>query len=313
MDNFLLCFDAVFPLLLLMLLGYWLRRIEFIPKSGFDAIDKLCFKIFVPVMLFSNVYNADFSRQFHPDATIFMELSILGTFLVSFWLVPRLMPGSRENIATVVHGVCHGNLAVLGIPLISNLFGDSGMAVYSILLACTSPLINPLMVFEHVYFQGEKIKPAKLIVNVFRSPFLIGTLAGLACKILGLRFPVFFQTTISNIKAIASPLCLIALGGSFSFSSNRGLTGMVVSSVLAKCVLVPAVVLGIVVALGFRGVILASLLVIFSCPSAAATYSFCTGYCGNPRLASQIVVYTTAFSIFSMFFWLFLFHQLGLL
>lgn len=313
MDNFLLCFNAVFPLLLLMLLGYWLKHIEFIPKSGFDAIDKLCFKIFVPVMLFSNVYNADFSQQFHLDATIFMELSILGIFLVSFWLVPRLIPGSRENIATVVHGVCHGNLAVLGIPLISNLFGDSGMAVYSILLACTSPLINPLMVFEHVYFQGEQIKPAKLIAQVFRSPFLVGTLAGLASKILGLQFPVFFQTTISNIKAIASPLCLIALGGSFAFSSSQSMTRMVISSVLAKCILIPGVVLGVAIVLGFRGIILASLLVIFSCPSAAATYSFCTGYCGNPKLASQIVVYTTVFSIFTMFWWLFLFLQLRLL
>ena len=313
MDNFLLCFNAIVPLLLLMLLGYWLKRVNFIPKAGFDAMDKLCFKILVPTMLFSNVYGADFSRQFHLNATVFMELSILGTFLVSFFLVPRVMAGSREDIATVIHGVCHGNLAVLGIPLISNLFGDGGMAVYSILLACTTPLINPLMVFEHVYFQGHRIKPGRLIVNVFSSPFLVGTLAGLTCKIVGIRFPLFLQTTISNIKAIASPLCLIALGGSFSFGSIRGMAGKVVGSVLTKCVLIPMVVLGIAVALGFRGVVLASLLVIFSCPSAAATYSFCTGYCGNPGLASQIVVYTTAFSILSMFCWVFLFLQLGLL
>ena len=71
-------------------------------------------------------------------------------------------------------------------------------------------------------------------------------------------------------------------------------------------------ILGFAVLLGFRGVALASLLVIFACPSAAATYSFCTGYCGDPELASQLVVYTTVFSIFSMFCWLFLFLQLGL-
>jgi predicted permease len=87
----------------------------------------------------------------------------------------------------------------------------------------------------------------------------------------------------------------------------------VVNSVLIKCVWIPAVVLGIAVALGFRGLLLASMMVIFCCPSAGATYSFCAGYCGNPRMASQIVVYSTAFSIFSMFLWLFAFLQLGLL
>ena len=313
MSNLLLCFHAIMPLLLLMLLGYFLKRIDFIPKAGFDAIDKLCFKIFVPVMLFNNVYTADFSQAFNLQAVIFMELAIIGTFLISFFLTPKLMPGSKENIATVVHGLCHGNLAVLGVPLITNLFGESGMVVYSIMLACTSPIINPLMVYEHIYFQGDKIKPRQLILNVLKSPFLIGTLSGLACKLLGIEFPTFLRTAITNVKSIASPLCLIALGGSFSFGSIRGIVGPVVHTVLAKCVWIPMIVLGIAVALGFRGIILASLMVIFCCPSAAATYSFCIGYCGSPQLASQIVVYSTAFSIVSMFLWLFAFLQSGLL
>lgn len=313
MENLLLCFHAIMPLLLLMLLGYFLKQIHFIPKSGFDAIDKLCFKIFVPVMLFNNVYTADFSTEFNLQAILVMEAGIIGTFLVSFFLTPKLMKRSKEDIATVVHGICHGNLAVLGMPLITNLFGQSGVAVYSIMLACTSPIINPLMVFEHVYFQGDKIKPGRLILNVLQSPFLIGTLSGLACKLLGISFPAFMQTAITNVKSIASPLCLIALGGSFSFGSIKGMVGPVVHSVLAKCIWVPAVVLGIAVALGFRGLVLASLMVIFCCPSAAATYSFCTGYCGNPQMASQIVVYSTAFSIFSMFLWIFAFLQMGLL
>lgn len=313
MDNLLLCFHAIMPLLLLMLLGYFLKQIQFIPKAGFDAIDKLCFKIFVPVMLFNNVYTADFDTALNVPAIIFLELAILGTFLVAFFLTPRLIPNSKENVATVVHAVCHGNLAVLGIPLITNLFGESGMVVYSILLASTSPLINPLMVYEHIYFQGDRIKPGRLLLNVLKSPFLVGTLLGLACKLLGIEFPTFLRTAITNVKSIASPLCLIALGGSFSFGSIKGMVGPVVHSVLAKCVWIPMVVLGIAVLLGFRGIVLASLMVIFCCPSAAATYSFCTGYCGNPQLASQIVVYSTAFSILSMFLWLFSFLQLGLL
>lgn len=314
MDNFQLCFNAIAPLLLLMLLGYGLKQTHFISSVGFAAMDKLCFKILVPTMLFSNVYNADFSTQFHLDAIFFLEAGIAGTFLVAFFGVPRLMRhSSKENIATVIHGVCHGNLAVLGLPLIGNLFGPDQAAVYSILVACSSPLINPLMVFEHVYFQGDKVSLWKLLKNIFSSPFLVGTLLGMACKFLGIQFPLFINTTIANVKSTASPLCLIALGGSFSFGQIRGFLPVVIHSVLAKCVWIPAVVLGIAILLGFRGLVLASLLVIFSCPCAAATYSFCTGYCGNPELASQIVVYCTLFSIFSMFCWLFAFLQLGLL
>ena len=313
MENLLLCFHAIMPLLLLMLLGYFLKRIQFIPKSGFDALDKLCFKIFIPVLLFNNVYTADFSSGLDLKACVFVVLGVVGVFLTVFTVTPKLMKRGNDENATVVHGICHGNMAVLGIPLITNLFGESGVAVYSIILACASPVVNSLIVFEHVYFQGDKVKPGRLIWNVVKSPFVVGTLSGLACKLLGIRFPVFMQTAITNVKSIASPLCLIALGGSFSFGSIKGMVAPVVNSVLTKCIWVPAVVLGIAVALGFRGLVLASLMVIFCCPSAAATYSFCTGYCGNPQMASQIVVYSTTFSIFSMFLWLFAFLQLGLL
>ncbi len=311
MDHFLLCFNAIMPLLLLMLLGYGLRQWGFLSQEGFDAMDKLCFQVLIPAMLFANVYGADFSTQFHLDAVVFMELALVVIFVVSYLAVPRLMP-DRADAAAVIHGICHGNLAVLGMPLILNLFGEGEVAVYSIMMACTSPLVNPLMVFEHVSLGGETVRPGKLVRNIFTSPYLVGTLAGIACKVLGITFPVFLDTTISNLKSIASPLCLIALGGSFTFQSIRGHFAQVVHSVLFKCVWIPAVVLGIAVALGFRGIVLASLLVIFCCPSAAATYSFCTGYCGNASLASQIVVYSTVFSIVSMFLWLFAFLQLGL-
>lgn len=314
MENLRLCFNAIMPLLLLMLLGYLLKRIDFIPKAGFDAIDKLCFRIFIPVVLFSNVYGADFSTQFYAGAMGFMAAATLGYFLVAFFITPRVMAKSaKEDITTVIHGACHGNLAVLGMPLISNLFGQEGLAVYSIMLACASPLINACMVFQHLYFRGDRIRPLRLIWNVIKSPFVVGTLAGLACKVLGIQFPVFAQTALSSVKSLATPLCLIGLGGSFAFSNIRQYFGKVAWSVAVKCILIPAVVLGIAVALGFRGLVLASLMVLFCCPSAASTYSFCAGYGGNPPLASQIVVYSTVFSMASMFVWVFAFLQLGLI
>lgn len=311
MSNFALCFNAIMPLLLLMILGTFLKRIRFIPDAGFAAIDKLCFKIFIPVMLFSNVYHSDFSKDFNPGAVLYMEAALLTVFTVSFFLIPRVFKCSNEISATLVHALCHGNLAVLGLPLIQNLFGAEQMAVYSILVACTSPVINPLMVYEHIYFGGNKLSPGKMVLDILKSPFLIGTLLGLFCNILGVRLPVFAETAVSNVRSIASPLCLIALGGSFKLSKGSGQTGYALWATVLKCVIIPAAIMFGAVALGFRGIVLASLMVIFCCPCATATYSFCTGYCGSPSLAAQTVVIATMFSMFSMFGWLMLFLNLG--
>ena len=179
MENLSLCFHAIGPLLLLILLGYYLKRIHFIPKAGFDALDKLCFRIFIPVMLFYNVYTADFSTAFHFPAIAYMVSAMVITFFAAFFLIPRLIPGRNADIATVIQGVCHGNLAVLGMPLITTLFGEGDAAVYSIMLACSSPLMNPLIVYERVHFQGDTVRFRDLLRKVFTSPYLVGTLAGI--------------------------------------------------------------------------------------------------------------------------------------
>ena len=84
MDNFLLCLNAILPLLLLMLLGYGLRRSGMISHEGFSAMDKLCFRILIPAMLFSNVYHADFHSDLYPQAIVFMCLRCSRPFCSRF-------------------------------------------------------------------------------------------------------------------------------------------------------------------------------------------------------------------------------------
>jgi len=95
MGHFLLCFNAIMPMLLLMLFGLFLKRIRFIPDAGFAAMDRLCFKIFIPAVLFSNVYHADFSKDFQLKAVVFMELALIFVFLLSFYLVPRALKNAE--------------------------------------------------------------------------------------------------------------------------------------------------------------------------------------------------------------------------
>ena len=153
MEHFLLCCNGILPILLLMLLGYGLRRLPVLDADVFSGLDRLCFRILIPAMLFVSVYTADFSTAFQPSAMAFVVLAVVGNFLLVFLLVPRWMPDPADA-ATTVHGLCHTNMAALGIPLIVNLFGQSQLAVYSILMAFASPLVNALMVFEHLYFQA---------------------------------------------------------------------------------------------------------------------------------------------------------------
>jgi len=312
MENLLLCFNAITPLLLLILLGYFLKRIQFLSQNDIEAFDKFCFKIAIPVMLFYNVYNADFTHGFDFSLILFMASGYLVVFFLSYFIVPRIVHDVDDAI-TIIHGICHGNLAVIGLPLIINLFGENNITVYSILVACTSPIINPLMVFEHEKLAGKEIKLPVLLKNMISSPFLVGTLTGLVAHFLPVQIPSFIMTSVKAMRDMATPLCLVALGGTFAFSDFKKYSKEVISSLLLRCVIIPGIIFAVAVAVGYRGIVLASLMVIFASPSATATYSYCASYSGNSKLAAQIVMYSSLFSILTIFLWMFSFLQLGLI
>ena len=51
--------NAIFPILLLILLGYFLKRWKFVNEDFLKLGNKLVFNICLPAMLFINVYNIE--------------------------------------------------------------------------------------------------------------------------------------------------------------------------------------------------------------------------------------------------------------
>ncbi len=311
MKNFLLTFNGIMPIVCLIAFGYFLKRIRFLSAEGFKQIDKLCFKYLIPIMLFHNIFTADLSSILNWNVILFMEAGLAATFLFSMLIVP-LITDTPEKKATVVHGFGHGNLAVMGIPLISSMFGAEEVALYTVMVAASSPLVNGFMVYEHTHYDKKHLNFPELLKKIFSSPYLCATLIGLALNLLGVKFPAFLNTAVVNIKGIASPLCLISMGGAFEFSGFREYKKEIIWSCIIRCIVIPAAVLSAAALAGFRGAPMLALTIIFTCPSAVATYSYSVGMCGDPKCASQIVVYTTVFSLFTIFAWLFAMLQLGM-
>ena len=59
MESFIFALNAVLPLISMALIGYLLVRIGFLPDGVSKLFNKMVFRIFLPCMLFSNVYKID--------------------------------------------------------------------------------------------------------------------------------------------------------------------------------------------------------------------------------------------------------------
>ena len=58
MENLILSFEVVLPLLIMMMLGLFLRSVHLVSDSTVKQLNNVVFRVFLPVLLFCNVYPA---------------------------------------------------------------------------------------------------------------------------------------------------------------------------------------------------------------------------------------------------------------
>ena len=65
MENLVLSFTVVFSLFVQLVLGYGLKRIKLLDDHTLGVCNKLVFRVFLPCLLFLNVYRADLAQVFN--------------------------------------------------------------------------------------------------------------------------------------------------------------------------------------------------------------------------------------------------------
>lgn len=302
--------NAVLPMCLIMALGYGTRRLGWIRREEISAINKIAFRIFLPCLLYYNVYCSDLSGSFDPLLMAYAVGGVLLTFGLSlgYTLLTEKLP---ERRGVMIQGMFRSNYVIMGIPVATALLGADQLGTVSILIAIVVPLFNMLSVVVLEVFRGQKPKPLHILGQIAKNPLVIGSVLGILTLAAGIRLPHILEQTIQNISAIASPLQLFLLGAFFQFSGLKTYRRELVTVSAAKLIVAPGLFLGLGALLGFRGVAFVSLIGVFASPTAVNSFTMAQQMGGDAELAGDIVVTTSAVSILTMFLWIFLFKSLG--
>lgn len=312
MENLILSFNVVLPLFLMMILGYLLKKINMFDEVTLKTMNNIAFKVFLPTLLFYNVYNTNLGGVFNPKLMAFAAAAIIISFSLLCVIIPII---EKDNLkrGVMIQGIFRSNFVIFGIPVIVSLFGEEYSGVTSLLIAVVIPLFNLLAVCSLEIFRGGKINVKNIIKGVITNPLIIASCIGLLFLFIGIKLPNPVEKTVSDVSKIATPLSLILLGGSFRFSSYKNYIKQLVISVLGKLVVIPGVFIPIAVILGFRGVELACLLIMLSAPTAVSSFTMAEQMDADSELAGQIVVFTSGLSVLTVFLWIFILKQLSLI
>ena len=88
MEDFILAFSVVFPLFLYMAAGWLIRRAGILETSTFKSLNGMIFKIFIPIMLFVNIYQSDFTSALNVPLLLYTMAAVFIIYLALCFLVP---------------------------------------------------------------------------------------------------------------------------------------------------------------------------------------------------------------------------------
>ena len=327
MESLIFAFNSVSPIILTVAVGYFLKRIGLMKGEFSKQANRLVFRVFLPVMLFLNVYGIESIRSVDFGYVVYAVASVMILFALA---IPSVifLTDKKKCRGAMLQGVFRSNYALIGIPLASTLFPGEGATVATLLSAFVVPTFNILAVIGLSIFNnnGEKPDFKKVFVGIIKNPLIIGIVSGLVA--LGIR-SVFVETDISfrlsNIPAIwntlkylssiATPLALLVLGAQFEFSAIPHLKREIIAGTLIRSLLVPILGIGIADFMfgnKFGGAQFAALVAVFCTPVAVSSVPMAQEMGADVELAGQLVVFTTLSSAFTVFITSFILKAVGI-
>lgn len=311
LQNFLVCLNAVVPLILYLVVGMMIRKFNILTEEDVRKFNRMVFVALFPALMFENLYSADISEAFDLPLIIGACLFVLAVFGMAWVLVCRIEPSDRSRGA-MIQAIYRSNFVLMGLPVTENIFGHGNVSSTAALIMFVVPLYNVLAVILLEYFRGGKANPKDVAKKVVTNPIIVGAMTAIIAIVFHVHVPESINQTISGMCNATTPMAMILLGASFQMSSIKGSHRNLAICVSGRLLVVPAVGLTVAALLGVRGVEFVSLIAMLAAPPAVSSYTMAEAMDSDGELAGNAVIFATPLSCFTMFLWLFLFKSLGL-
>lgn len=311
MENLIFSINVVLPIFLLMCLGTFLRKIKIFDEEFLKKGNNFAFKVLLPTLVFNNVYRSQIAEEVNINLIIFAVCIVLGTIGIMFMIVPKFEKDNK-NRSVIIQGIYRSNFVLFGVPLSSNIFGESSLGVVTTLVAIIIPIYNLMAVIILDWYSNDKSDYKKILLSIAENPLIIGSLLGIIVSFLNIKLPAFMEETISDVAKTATPFALMMLGGDIKVGNIKNNLKYIVTVTVSKLLVLPAIVISIAVASGYRGVELGALFSMVSPSVAVSSYTMAQQYDCNYELAGQLVFVTTLFSPLTIFLFIFFLKTVGL-
>ena len=312
-DNIVFTANIVAPVFLIIAVGYFAKRRKIINEVFVDVTSKFVFQISLPVFIFLKISVLDLSQVFEIKQIAYIYGATIIPYLL-IWMGTIPFINNPKDKSAFIQGAFRGNYAIVGLALISNLFGDDALGKATLILAFLLPLYNVLAVIVLIVPKHQgKINFKSIFLEILFNPLILAVIFALPISYFKFILPEMFISTGTFLSDLALPLALVGIGGSLNMENLKRASNLAFSSSIIKIVVLPIVLTAIAFLLGYRNDDLGIMFILFSCPTAIASFVMADAMGANSKLAGNIIMITTLGSVFTISFGILIIKSFGLI
>lgn len=288
---------TIISIVLMIGLGYFLKRIDFLSEKDIDPLNKIVMYILMPCMIFSALYSADMSLLPTLGILPFVILTAsIGSGVIAYIILKRLHYDDKK-IWSVLVTVMIANTAFMGYPVNLGVYDHPGF-LRAIFCDLATTCMFLLLSFVLVLKFGGTVKRAFREILLF--PPLWAVVLGISFNLLNIPIGSVLDKTVNYLADGAIPLIMISLGLSIELGGLARSKAMVIFTSIIKLGVFPLIALIVVSLLGLTGLQHDVGIIEAAMPSGMLSLLLAITYKLDYELTSDCILINTVISLITL-------------
>jgi predicted permease len=299
------------PLILVVLLGFFCAKSQWLSRSQIDALSKFTFYLSIPAFLFYQMAQANFSEQISPTLFAAFYLPILCCYTIAwlchYFFIDKKNPPSQASSAVFSLGASYSNTVIIGLPILLTALGEQVLGIIFLIITFHSALLFALTsALTSVNADGEStFKCKEIIKQNLKNPLVVSISSGLIVNLLGLKLPIIITNSLMLMGKPAITLALFILGASLAYYHVRDKLVAIGLASVTKLIFLPALVLlASKVLFELPSLSVTVLVILSACPTGVNAYLIAKSHQQQQQTVAGTIVVTTVLSMITIPLWL---------
>ncbi|MCI5952376.1 MAG: AEC family transporter [Anaerostipes sp.] len=204
MELSLLLAQQIIALFLMMIVGFFLVKIQLLTVEDSDVLAKLVVYVFSPCVIIQSFVNADYTKETFAG----LMVAILGATVVHIIYILLSKLGEiflgLSNIEKA--SLVYSNAGNLIIPLVTATLGEEW-----VFYSCAYIIVSTILFWSH----GKSViceEPHMELMKVIKNPNIIAIILGLIFFVTNYKLPSTIDTCTSSLGVMIGPASMMVIG-----------------------------------------------------------------------------------------------------